>query len=118
MDGSLKRTAFENPGFNAGPRNCLGKPMALFEVRLVLAHVLQVRARGWGEGRPIGGNDGRARCPCTAQRFTVRGRDAPDTITYVPTLTMPIKSGLWVAATERVPAQGERDGAPATVASA
>ena len=73
--------------------------MALFEARLVLASVLQVRA-GCSYGASLC-CVARAGIHSHSQHFAFRGRDDPRSVTYLPTLTMPIKGGLWVSVEER-----------------
>ncbi|KAK4688066.1 hypothetical protein P7C73_g2032, partial [Tremellales sp. Uapishka_1] len=52
-----KKTAFENPVFHAGPRSCLGQPLARLEIAYAMREVLQRYEfeMGW-EGRRVVGD--------------------------------------------------------------
>jgi cytochrome P450 len=41
LGGQRERSVYEYPAFNAGPRLCLGKPLAMMESKLVLVTLLQ-----------------------------------------------------------------------------
>jgi len=73
--GARKRTAFEYPVFNAGPRLCLGQVMALLEATMCLATLYQ--------------------------NYTFVS-DPTQKVTYGVTVTLPVCDGLRVAAVPRV----------------
>lgn len=69
-----RRTAFEYPVFNAGPRTCLGQNMAILEAVMVLSSLFQ--------------------------RYTFEG-DVSTKVQYGITVTLPVKGGLAVRAIPR-----------------
>jgi cytochrome P450 len=67
---TARPTSFEFPTFHAGPRACLGKLMAQVEFKILLAMVLQ--------------------------RFRLELACDPASVSYAPSLTMPVRGGLRV----------------------
>jgi cytochrome P450 len=70
-------SVFKFPAFNAGPRLCLGKPLAYLEVKLMLALILRKFQFSQHPDVPV--HDG----------------------AYVDTLVMPMKGGLKLKVTKR-----------------
>ena len=65
---------YKLPVFNAGPRVCLGRPLAYLEIQLLLAFLLQ--------------------------RYDFKLSRSPND-DYVSSLVSPMKHGLWVTAARR-----------------
>lgn len=70
----LKVNAFSYPTFNAGPRTCLGQHMAIFEMKVVMAKLLQ--------------------------NYTISLQPGQH-LTYLPTVTLPFRHGIKVHLTPR-----------------
>lgn len=66
----FKPSAFEYPTFNAGPRTCLGKEMALLEIKMLMSALLQ--------------------------RYELTLSDPLASVTYEANSTLPIRHGLHV----------------------
>ena len=71
----IKPNAFAYPTFNAGPRACLGKGMAMLEIKMTIALILQ--------------------------KFTV-SNDPSRKVSYEADLSLPVRDGLFVHLTPRV----------------
>ena len=67
---TINPNAFQYPTFNAGPRLCLGKDMAILEMKILMSIILQ------------------------SYRFTLKPNHHP--VRYNPSLTMPVKNGLLI----------------------
>jgi len=83
-------------GPQAGPRTCLGQNMALLEGTICLATMFSVRAvcKRYGKSN----NTEQTSCGAPqALEFQLLSKD----VTYNPSVTLPIKDGLWVAAKRR-----------------
>ena len=65
----MKPNAFAYPTFNAGPRTCLGQAMAVLEIKMIIALMMQ--------------------------KFTI-SNDPSRKVSYNPDLTMPVHHGLFV----------------------
>lgn len=69
IDAPLKRSVYEYPVFNAGPRTCLGQAMAMLEASMVLSSLYQ--------------------------KYTFES-DPNHTVQYKITVSLPVKNGLLV----------------------
>ena len=70
----IKSNAFAYPTFNAGPRACLGQGMAMLEIKMTIAFILQ--------------------------KFTV-SKDPSRKVSYEADFTLPVRDGLFVHLTPR-----------------